>query len=119
MTVKEIAGLRNRVNGQAFEIRVHKKAKRGSWASARSSGSFGKVDVWSIKNGKLCLNLCKRNGYLTQNERRRYAEWFREAPKVLTIQVEFSYYKSPKKWTSKIIKNSDDFYAFNSPTIEK
>ena len=110
----------NRANGHFFEIRVWNKIKqrRNCLEACISSGSRGLFDVWSINYGKITQTLCviKRNGYINLRERRELAEFMKVKP--TSTEVEFLYYKSPKKIGKRIMRTPEDFLNRKfSPTI--
>lgn len=109
MTVKQLTGWRNRINGQKFEIKVHNRlrSRKGCLASCRSSGSYGMFDIWAMFENKTCVAMCKGNGYLTPKERREFKEWWAKKPK--HVQLEFWYYTSPKKMKKEVIRNANHF----------
>ena len=111
MTAKVHAAIRNRANGHALEIRVWNilRLRPHCLEACISSGSKGLFDVWSVNYGPIQQTLCvvKRNGYINPRERKELARFMRVKP--ANTQVEFWYYKSPKKLTYRIMKTPEDF----------
>jgi hypothetical protein len=114
------AAIRNRANGTFFEIRVLNiiRRRRNCLEACRSAGSRGLFDVWAITYGKFAQTLCvcKRNGYVTLRERKELAEFMREKPS--NVEVEYWWYKTPKKIAHCIMRTPEDWLKRKfSPTI--
>lgn len=108
MTLKQKTGFFNQKNGYKFEIKVLNimRKDKGVIAYCRSSGSNGLADVWVLKDtGQLRVAACRNNGYYTKEERRKLAEFFIRKPKF--TQLEFWFYRSPKKMKKVVIKSVD------------
>ena len=117
---KVYAAIRNRANGHNLEIRVWNiiKRRRNCLEACISSGSKGLFDVWSINYGNITQTLAvvKRNGYINLRERKELAEFMKVKPS--STEVEFWYYKSPKKLVKRIMRIPEDFLNRTfSPTI--
>ena len=85
----------NRMAGDRFEMKLLRKAKRGSLMACRTAGSRSAVDVISIRNGKLYLTSAKTNGYFHPNELAVLGKLAQL--KTIEVIVEKSYYVSKKK----------------------
>ena len=112
MTLKQIVGKRNQLNGRRYEINVWNKINHGCClARVISSGSKGLFDVWGLQHEKLRVISFKRNGYFTPKERRDYAEFMRNKPD--WCQVEVWWHISPKRDKKKIMKTAEQFLNWN------
>lgn len=107
MTLKQKTGWFNQKNGYKFELKVLNKMRKDGnvLAECRSSNSLGLLDIWVLKKNKLRVAACRNNGYYTLKERRKLAEFFQEKPD--WVQLEFWFYKSPKKMKKVVIKSVD------------
>ena len=119
MTLKQKTGWFNQKNGAKFELKVLNKMKKdkGVIASCRSSGSNGLVDVWVLKDtGQLRVAACRNNGYFTREERRNLADFYLRKPKF--TQLEFWWYRSPKRMKKKIIKSAEQILNWRGRRFE-
>lgn len=90
-------GRLNRLAGLNFEFRVLRALKKTCKWAIRPEGSHGPFDVIAMmKNGKLLLVSCKKNGYHSPKER-LVIERYKDKAMIYEV-IKLAYYTSPKKW---------------------